>query len=214
MTRSARLRLIATVSAAALGLSALSAIAETPEDQLVVGFSMTNILTLDPAAITGKETVQVLANVYDGLVQLDPENRSDVQPDLAESWEVSDDATTITFTLRDGAQFASGNPVRAEDVVWSFRRLLTLNLAQASFLKTYGFTAEGAEQAFTARDDRTVVVTLPQKVNPQLIIATLGIVGPGSIIDSMLVQENERDGDWGAAWLSQNSAGSAAFSLQ
>lgn len=214
MTRSARLRLIATVSAAALGLSALSAIAETPEDQLVVGFSMTNILTLDPAAITGKETVQVLANVYDGLVQLDPENRSEVQPDLAESWEVSDDATTITFTLRDGAQFASGNPVRAEDVVWSFRRLLTLNLAQASFLKTYGFTAEGAEQAFTATDDRTVVVTLPQQINPQLIIATLGIVGPGSILDSTLVQEHESDGDWGAAWLSQNSAGSAAFSLQ
>ncbi|WP_241557949.1 ABC transporter substrate-binding protein [Falsirhodobacter deserti] len=200
-------------AASLLALAAGPALAKTPDDQLVIGFSMTNILTLDPAAITGKETVQVLANVYDGLVQLDPVNRSEVQPDLAESWDVAEDGMSITFHLRE-AEFASGNPVRAEDVVWSFRRLMELNLAQASFLKTYGFTAEAAETAFTAPDDRTVVVTLPQKVNPQLIISTLGIVGPGSILDSKLVMENERDGDMGTAWLSQNSAGSAAFALQ
>jgi peptide/nickel transport system substrate-binding protein len=214
MFHRAHARLIATVSAMAIGLSAIPAGAETPDDQLVVGFSMTNILTLDPAAITGKETVQVLANVYDGLVQLDPVNREKVQPDLAESWEVSDDNMSITFHLREGAEFASGNPVRAEDVVWSFNRLLTLNLAQASFLKTYGFSAEGVDQAFTAPDDRTVVVNLPQKVNPQLIISTLGIVGPGSVIDKDTVMAEERDGDWGAAWLAQNSAGSAAYALQ
>ncbi|MCJ8140916.1 ABC transporter substrate-binding protein [Falsirhodobacter halotolerans] len=209
MNHRTRLRL----SVAAVILASTPVFAETPDDQLVIGFSMTNILTLDPAAITGKETVQVLANVYDGLVQLDPVDRAEVQPDLAESWDVSEDGTTITFHLREAA-FASGNPVRAEDVVWSLTRLMTLNLAQASFLKTYGFTAEGAAEAFTAPDDRTVVVTLPQKVNPEIIIATLGIVGPGSILDSELVKENARNDDWGGAWLAQNSAGSAAFNIQ
>ena len=201
------------LTAAALAVAATPAFADTPDDQLVVGFSMTNILTLDPAAITGKETVQVLANVYDGLVQLDPVKRSEVQPDLAESWDVAADGMSITFHLRE-AEFASGNPVRAEDVVWSFKRLLTLNLAQASFLKTYGFTADGMDTAFTAPDDRTVVVTLPQKVNPQLIISTLGIVGPGSILDREEVMKHEQNGDKGAAWLSQNSAGSAPYVLQ
>ncbi|MDB6452853.1 ABC transporter substrate-binding protein [Falsirhodobacter sp. 20TX0035] len=209
MTYQARLRL----TVAALALAATPVLADTPDNQLVVGFSMTNILTLDPAAITGKETVQVLANVYDGLVQLDPVNRSEVQPDLAERWDVAEDGMSITFHLRE-AEFASGNPVRAEDVVWSFKRLLTLNLAQASFLKTYGFSAEGADAAFAAPDERTVVVTLPQKVNPQLIIATLGIVGPGSVLDSVEVMEHEENGDLGAAWLAQQSAGSAAFVLQ
>src|SRR5690349_19231845 len=115
--------------------------AETPPNMLVVGFSMNNILTLDPAAITGKETVQVLANIYDNLVSLDPVNRSEVTPQLAQSWVVSDDKSKITFTLRDGATFASGNPVTSDDVVWSLKRLMSLNLAQASFLKSHGFTA-------------------------------------------------------------------------
>ncbi len=127
--------------AALLATAAIPALAETPDDQLVVGFSMTNVLTLDPAAITGREPVQILANVYDGLVSLDAVNRAQVNPDLAESWEVSEDKTTITFRLREGATFASGNPVTAEDVVWSLNRLMQLNLAQASFLKTHGFTA-------------------------------------------------------------------------
>jgi peptide/nickel transport system substrate-binding protein len=135
-----------------LATAAIPAFAETPDDQLVVGFSMTNVLTLDPAAITGREPVQILANVYDGLVSLDATNRAQVNPDLAESWEVSEDKTTITFQLREGATFASGNPVTSEDVVWSLNRLMQLNLAQASFLKTHGFTAENAAASFTAPD--------------------------------------------------------------
>ncbi|NMN70775.1 peptide/nickel transport system substrate-binding protein [Rhizobium sp. 57MFTsu3.2] len=205
----------AMIAAAVIGAACWSAPlrAETPPNMLVVGFSMNNILTLDPAAITGKETVQVLANIYDNLVSLDPVNRSEVTPQLAESWVVSDDKSKITFTLRDGATFASGNPVTSEDVVWSLKRLMSLNLAQASFLKTHGFTAANAEASFTAPDVKTVVITLPKKVDPELVIMTLGIVGPGSIYDSKTVTENEKDGDKGAAWLTTQSAGSGPFVL-
>jgi hypothetical protein len=191
----------AVTLAALFATTALPALAETPDDQLVVGFSMTNVLTLDPAAITGREPVQILANVYDGLVTLDPKDRSKVNPDLAESWDIADDGSTITFHLRDGATFASGNPVTAEDVVWSLNRLMTLNLAQASFLKTHGFTAANAATSFTAPDAKTVVVTLPKPVDPKVIVQTLGIVGPGSILDTKLVMENEKDGDMGAGRL-------------
>jgi peptide/nickel transport system substrate-binding protein len=200
--------------AALLSTAAIPAIAETPDDQLVVGFSMTNVLTLDPAAITGREPVQILANVYDGLVSLDPVDRAKVNPDLAESWEIAPDNAGITFHLREGATFASGNPVTADDVVWSLNRLMTLNLAQASFLKTHGFTAENAAASFTAPDERTVVVTMPKPVDPQVIVQTLGIVGPGSVLDSKLVMENEKDGDLGAEWLNANSAGSGQFGFE
>ena len=87
---------------------ATASFAETPPNQLVVGFSMSNILTLDPAAITGKETVQVLANIYEGLVSLDPVNRSKANPQLAESWTVSEDNTKIVFKLRAGRQVCIG----------------------------------------------------------------------------------------------------------
>ena len=200
--------------AALLSTAAIPAFAETPDDQLVVGFSMTNVLTLDPAAITGREPVQILANVYDGLVSLDAKDRAKVNPDLAESWEIAPDGKSITFHLREGATFASGNPVTAADVVWSLNRLMTLNLAQASFLKTHGFTAENAAASFTAPDERTVVVTLPKPVDPEVIVQTLGIVGPGSVLDSKLVMENEKDGDLGADWLNTNSAGSGMFGFE
>ena len=205
----------AMIAAAVIGAASWNAPlrAETPPNMLVVGFSMNNILTLDPAAITGKETVQVLANIYDNMVSLDPVNRSEVNPQLAESWVISDDRSKITFTLVEGATFASGNPVTSEDVVWSLKRLMSLNLAQASFLKTHGFTAENAEASFTAPDAKTVVVTLPKKVDPEIVIKTLGIVGPGSIYDSKTVLENEKDGDKGTAWLTTHSAGSGPFVL-
>ena len=200
--------------AALLSTAAIPALAETPDDQLVVGFSMTNVLTLDPAAITGREPVQILANVYDGLVSLDAKDRAKVNPDLAESWEIAPDGKSITFHLREGATFASGNPVTAEDVVWSLNRLMTLNLAQASFLKTHGFSAENAAASFTAPDAKTVVVTLPKPLDPDVIVQTLGIVGPGSVLDSKLVMENEKDGDMGADWLNSNSAGSGMFGFE
>ena len=189
------------------------AYAETPANMLVVGFSMNNILTLDPAAITGKETVQVLTNIYDNLVALDAVNRAQVDPQLAESWTIGDDDGSITFKLRQGATFASGNPVTSADVVWSFKRLLKLNLAQASFLKTHGFSAANADQSFNAPDESTVVIKLPKKVDPQIIVQTLGIVGPGSILDMKTVMEHDKNGDMGAAWLTNNSAGSGPFTL-
>lgn len=60
----------AALGALLIGAMPLSAFAETPKDQLIVATTMSNILTLDPAAITGRETVQVLNNVYDTLVVL------------------------------------------------------------------------------------------------------------------------------------------------
>lgn len=200
--------------AALMATAAIPAFAETPENQLVVGFSMTNLLTLDPAGITGRETVQVLANVYDNLVTHDPVDRTKVNPDLAESWEIAEDQKSITFRLNGEATFASGNPVTAADVVWSLNRLMQMNLAQSAFLKTYGFTAENAEASFVAADDHTVVINLPKPVDPRIVVQTLGIVGPGSILDSALVKENEVDGDWGAAWLNTNSAGSGMFTFE
>lgn len=193
---------------------ALPVYAETPDDQLIIGFSMSNLLTLDPHAITGKETVQVLANVYDNLVSLDAVERAQVNADLAESWQVADDNSAITFTLREGARFASGNPVTAADVEWSLKRLMTLELPQASFLITHGFNAENADASFVAEDERTFTVNLPRPLDPQIVIQTLAIVGPGSVIDSRLAMENERDGDMGRGWLTTNSAGSAGYSIQ
>ncbi|WP_159948929.1 ABC transporter substrate-binding protein [Rhizobium sp. 18065] len=205
---------LATVALGALmiGATPLTSLAETPDNQLVVATTMSNILTLDPAAITGRETVQVLNNIYDTLVQLSPTDRS-IQPRLAEKWEVAADRMSIRFHLRKDAKFASGNPVTAEDVVWSLKRLLTRNLAQSSLLKTRGFSADKADALFVAEDANTFVLNLPQADDPSLVLMVLAQNGPGSILDSKTVLENEKDGDLGAGWLTLNSAGSGPYAL-
>ena len=209
--------LLATVAVGAMlmaGATAMSssAFAETPKDQLVVAFNMNNVLTMDPAAITGGEAVEILNNVYDSLAQLNPKTRA-LEPRLAESWEIAPDNMSVTFKLREGVKFASGNPLTAEDVVFSFKRLLTLNLAQASYLKSRGFKSEDVDKYFVAKDDHTFVLTLPKRDDPKLITMVLTQAGPGSILDSKLVMSHEKDGDMGKDWLINNSAGSGAYSL-
>lgn len=75
--------------------------------------------TIDPALTHGGAGGQVGA-IFSGLVSLD-ENLQ-VVPDLAESWEVSDDGTVYTFHLRRGAHFHDGKPVTAHDVKFSWER--------------------------------------------------------------------------------------------
>jgi len=194
-------------------LAGSGALAETPKDQLVVAFNMNNVLTMDPAAITGGETVQILNNLYDSLVQFDPETRA-LEPRLAKSWEIAADGRSVTFHLDPEAKFASGNPVTAEDVAFSFTRTMKLNLAQASGLKSRGFTAEAAAQEFVAKDPQTFVLNLPQPDDPKLILMYLTEAGIGSILDEKTVMANAKDGDMGRGWLTNNSAGSGAYKLQ
>jgi len=63
-------------------------------------------------------------SIFNGLIQFDPqdETASRIVPDLAEEWEVSEDATVFTFRLRAGVKFQDGHPLTAEDVKFSFDR--------------------------------------------------------------------------------------------
>lgn len=204
--------LLASAAVAVLMAGATPVMAETPDDQLIVAFNMNNVLTMDPAAITGGEAVQILNNVYDALVELDPKTY-ELAPRLAESWEIAPDNSSVRFILREGATFASGNPVTAEDVAYSFKRALTLAQAQASKLASRGFDPAQADSYFVAEDPRTFVLNIPQPDDPRLLMMILAEAGFGSILDSKLVQGNEADGDMGQAWLTNNSAGSGAYTL-
>jgi len=189
------------------------AYAKTPPDQLIIGMNMNNLLTLDPAAMTGNEVVGIVVNLYDSLVELDPNALTSVKPALAKSWDISPDGKSITFHLRDDVKFHSGNPLSAEDVVWSMRRLLHLNLAQASVWKSYGFSKKNIDEQIKALDDYTVQLILPKANDPQLVIYSLGALGNLGVLDSKTVKTHERNNDWGNHWLTTNEAGSGPFIL-
>jgi len=191
-----------------------AAYAKTPPDQLIIGMNMNNLLTLDPAAMTGNEVVSIVVNLYDSLVELDPNTLTNVKPALAKSWDISPDGKTLTFHLRDNVTFHSGNPLTAEDVVWSMRRLLHLNLAQASVWKSYGFSKKNIDQQIKALDDYTVQLTLPKANDPQLVIYSLGALGNLGVLDRKTVLSHEVNSDWGNRWLTTNEAGSGPFMLE
>ena len=71
-------------------------------------------------------SASVLCEVYSTLVRRNlVDGLRTVIPDLAESWEVSEDGLTYTFVLRQGVKFHDGEPFTADDVVASFQRILT-----------------------------------------------------------------------------------------
>jgi peptide/nickel transport system substrate-binding protein len=143
-------------------------------------------------------------------VRFEGTDLTEVKPGLAESWEIEEQGggSTLTFTLRD-ATFSSGNPVTAQDVVYSFDRVIQLE-SPSSFLLT---DVAGLEVGSTvAVDDRTVQLILPEGVNPTIVLNLLTF-NVGGIVDSETVQANEQGGDFGSTWLMDNSAGSGPFVL-
>src|SRR3546814_17212652 len=84
--------LFATAAVAALAWGGGSvAVADTPDDTLVMASQIDDIITLDPAEIFEFSGAEYAAQVYDRLVTYDVNNVSDIQPMVADSWEVSDD---------------------------------------------------------------------------------------------------------------------------
>jgi peptide/nickel transport system substrate-binding protein len=116
-------------------------------------------LTLDPIDIrNGNGDIFAVGLIYQGLVQYDPSGNSDIVPGIAESWTVSDDATTYTFKLNPNAKFSNGDPVTAEDVKFSLDRFGNPDINQVM-----GLMAKGYGSA-TILDPSTVEVTLTEPI--------------------------------------------------
>ncbi|MHC0054617.1 ABC transporter substrate-binding protein [Actibacterium sp. D379-3] len=197
----------------ALGMTALPVLAETPDNMLVIANRLDDITTLDPAESFEFAGADVSRNVYGKLVNFDPMDLdAGYGPDLAESWTVSEDGKTITFTMRDGVKFHSGNPVTAEDAEFSLRRAVTLNKTPSFILTQFGFTPENVEETIVA-DGNTLTITTNKRYATSFVLNCLTAT-IGGIVDKKLVMENEVDGDLGNTWLKTNTAGSGAYKLQ
>ena len=120
--RNALAAAVLTCAALAPGLIALPAAAQTPPDVLVVG-QIAEPQSLDPHTVTATNDFRILVNLYDGLVRF-KDGTLEVEPALAESWEVSDDGRTYRFKLREGVKFHDGSDFDAEAVKFNFDRML------------------------------------------------------------------------------------------
>ena len=123
---------------------------------------------LDPVTNDGNVNIWIFMNIYDQLVRVTADG-ADLEPALAESWEISEDGITYTFHLRQGVTFSDGTPLNASDVVWSFTRAANdPNQTWTFTLTALQRDANGQVQGITAPDDNTVVITLAQPWAPFL----------------------------------------------
>jgi len=211
---SRRRRILAlTVLAAAVllvtGPGSPAAQAQSRQETLIIARNINDYVTNDPSR-TYEYTSQMLdQSAYDTLVTVEAPDFTKIQPKLATKWEVSKDGTVYTFTLRPGVKFASGNPLTAQDVRFSFRRLKHMKDNPAFFMDPV--------KDVEAVNDTTVKVTLAAA--DASFLAALAAV-PCGIIDSKTVMaqggtdaEDAKEKDKATEWLNNNSAGSGPYKL-
>ena len=219
-----RLKLMTTSAALALILAgAPQAYAATPADTLVLAWAIDDIITLDPGEAFEISTAEVTANTYSKLVALDPADTSKVIGDLAESWTISDDGLTYTFKLKSGLKFASGNPITAADVAYSFERAVKLDKSPAFLLTQFGLTGDNVTEKAKATDDTTFVLTVDKAYAPSFVLNVLTST-VASVVDKVLVTEKAKamtptaeykyDTDFGNEFLKTGYAGSGPFKIR
>ena len=189
------------------------AFAETPADTLVVADKIDDIVSIDPAESFEFSGNDMLNNVYDTLIELDPADLGPLVPGVAESWEVAEDGVTYTFKIAEGRTFHSGNPITANDAAYSIHRAIKLDKTPAFILTQFGFTPDNVEEKVTAVDDTTLQIVTDKPYAPSFFYNCLTAV-VASVVDSKLVMENEADGDMGAGFLASNTAGGGAYQLR
>jgi peptide/nickel transport system substrate-binding protein len=198
-------RTLGAVCGAAILATPFAAGAATPSNALVMAWNIDAISTFDPAQIGEVVTNEIVQNTCDSLVDFDPADETKVIPLFAERWDVSDDRLQITFHLRKGATFPSGNPATAAETAWSMQRVVKLGFGNAATLTEYGFTKDKVETQITAPDDATLVMKLDKPYPTNLVLQAIAANRVSATMDRQTILANEVNGDLGNKYLATHT---------
>jgi peptide/nickel transport system substrate-binding protein len=152
--------------------------------------------TLDPIFTIQNADIWVMNNMNSLLVRVNREG-TDVEPDLAERWEISPDGLTYTFHLREGLKFGDGTPLTSSDAKFSLERLRdkegSVMAGMFSVIKS-----------IDTPDDGTVVITLNQPSAP--FLASLAMFSAAVLPEKAVTAAGEEFGN--------NPVGAGAFMLE
>ena len=166
-----------TEAATAAAAENLTEFAQVPEDvdreQTLTFAQGADPRGLDPALVDDGESSKPIVQMYEGLTQFGDSN-TEVEPCLAESWEISDDGLTYTFKLKQGVKFHDGTDFNAEAVKYNIDRQTinkTEDMLYADFV--YGDVAE-----CNVIDDYTVEIKLTKASTPFLNNLAMSLGAP------------------------------------
>lgn len=211
MTRRAVGGLLAASLWAAYGLTPVWA--ATPKDTLVVAFAFDDIISLDPAEVFEISGGEMMGNSYDRLVRFDVNDPSKLIGDLAKSWSVSSDGKTFSFELKSGLKFASGNPLTAEDVVFSLQRAVLLDKTPAFILTQFGLNKANVAEKIKQTGPLTLSLETDKSYATTLVLNCL-TANVAAVVDKKLLLSKESNGDMGYGWLKTNYAGSGPLKIR
>ncbi len=164
MKRFKRWMAAALAACTVLGMTACGNTAETPSgsgeasstggyaDKITIGRPMDSD-NLDPVTAEGNQNIWMFELMMEGLVKTD-DSGNEIEPCLADTWEISDDGTVYTFHLKDGVKFANGDDVTIEDWIWSLER------ARDTEESEWNFTGAPIADVAQGADEHTLVITL------------------------------------------------------
>ncbi|WP_455843669.1 ABC transporter substrate-binding protein [Pantoea agglomerans] len=207
------LALCLTGTLAASQAAQIPAGTQLSELQRIVINNGSEVATLDPQKAEGVPESNVMRNLLEGLVETD--NNGQLVPGVAQQWQ-SEDGRIWTFTLRDDARWSNGQPVTAQDFVYSWQRLADPKTASpyASYLQAAHVAnvdailsgkAAPAELGVKALDDRHLQVILSEPV--PYFVAMLAHSAMKPVYRPAIEQ-------WGEQWTQpQHYVGNGAFTL-
>ncbi|MCG7599945.1 ABC transporter substrate-binding protein [Halomonas sp. McH1-25] len=156
------------LTALCTAISAQAIAQETPKPggDIIVTYQ-NDVATLDPAIGYDWQNWSMIKSLFDGLMDYEP-GTTELRTDLAESYEISEDGLTYTFTLRPGVKFHNGREMTSADVKYSLERTVnpkTQSPGAGFFSAIEGFDAMANGEAtelsgITTPDERTVQITL------------------------------------------------------
>ncbi len=222
MTLSTSRRNFLKMSGGVLGASSLPLLKIMPvqaaNKDVIVAVTGQTINSLDlHRKGTNRASYQVAVNCYDRLVSFGTKevpgaglsyDYSKIEPELAESWTISEDGLKLTFKLKPNAKFWDGTKVTAHDVKWSFDRAVSVGGFPSVQMKAGGLVKP---EQFEAIDDETFVITLAQA--SKLTLPDLAVPVP-FVINSKVAKAHATENDpWATEFLHKTPAGSGAFKV-
>lgn len=192
--------------------------AATKRKDLLVVITGNNINSLDlHRKGTNRPSYQITVNIYDRLVSFGVKTLSDgtlaydstkIEPEIAESWEFSEDRKSIVFKINPKAKFWDGTQVTAHDVKWSFDRAVSLGGFPSVQMKAGSMSKP---EQFVVVDDMTFKIDLPKP--SKLTLPDLAVPIP-YVINSKVAKEHATENDpWATEYLHKNPAGSGPYKI-
>lgn len=162
-----------------------------------------SLMNLDPHVAAHVPPYCYKLNMYGELYRYQ-DTPPKLIPWIAEGYEASPDGQKWTLRLKKGLKFHDGNEITAEDVRFSTERVIQMGKAVAA-----NFKPIMKKDAVKVIDQYTCQFNLDKPIG--FFIALLPLL---SIVNSKLLRQHDKSGDYGAAWLANNEAGSGAYKLK